>query len=286
MKSKTILITGANAGIGKAAAIQMAKKGHTVIIGCRNEERGNKALEDINKASANSATELLIIDLASKESIRKAASTIIKKHKTIDVLIHNAADFDISRKTPLLSADVIENVWATNHLGPALLTKLLLEQIKSSKDGRILTIASKGLIMYPNLQIDIKDPEFKERKFSVAKAYYQSKLAQLMYTYWLAEELRGTSATANCIRVTNVKVDVNRYPNLSRASKFVYGLKSSFSMSPERMAEIYTLLATEENLKTVTGKYFDEKNKIVKSSKYSLDKDNITKLMNLTNSYI
>ena len=96
--------------------------------------------------------------------------------------MHNAADFDIARKAPRFSEDGIERVWATNHLGPVLLTELLLPALRRSPGGRILTVASRGLSLYPRLTVDLEDPEFRKRRFSVQKAYYQSKLAQVMYS--------------------------------------------------------------------------------------------------------
>ena len=107
-----------------------------------------------------------------------------------------------------------------------------------------------------------------------------------MYTYWLAEKLKDTDITVNCIRVTNVKIDICRYPNLSKIKKWMYSIKSKFSITPEKMAETYVLLATDEIFRCVTGKYFNEKNVEVKSSNYSYDKNEIEKLMNTTNKYI
>ena len=286
MVPKTCLITGGNSGIGKAAAIQIASKGCRVIIACRNEERGISAVNEIRSVSGNADVEMILLDLSSKASIHEASKQIQQKNLNLDVLIHNAADFDISRKAAVFSEDGIEKIWATNHIGPVLLTNLLMEKIKAGKNGRILTIASKGLMMYPKLKIDFEDPEFRRRKFTVAKAYYQSKLAQVMYTYWLADNLKESNISVNCIRVTNVKIDIGRYPDLSKGSKIAYALKSRFSISPEKMAEVYSFLACEENLQSVTGKYFDENRKLVRSSEYSMRKENMDQLMELTSSYL
>ena len=283
---KTCLITGGNSGIGKQAAIQLAQNGCTVVVGSRNQERGAKAVNDIIKESGSYTVELLLIDLSSQSSILAAAKKLKEKHETLDVLIHNAADFDISRKTPLQSADGIESIWATNHLGPVLLTSSLMDLLSKSEQARIITIASQGLVIHPKMQVDLIDPEFKNRKFSVPKAYYQSKLAQVMYTYWLAEELKGTAITANCIRVTNVKIDINRYPNISGFMKFMYSFKSRFSISAEEMAKTYTYLALDASLQSTTGKYFNEKNNEVPSSRYSKKSENIAHVMRLTESYL
>lgn len=286
MNMKTCLITGANSGIGKQAAIQIARTGFHVFIGARYQERGEKALYEIKKKSESDAVELIEIDMSSKKSILKASKELKQRIKHLDVLILNAADFDIARKNAVMSVDGVETIWATNHIGQLRLTNSVIDLIKRSKQGRIITIASQGLVMHPGLTVDLEDPEFKERKYSVQGAYYQSKLAQVIYTYWLAEQLKDTAITVNCIRVTNVKVDMNRYPDVSGFMKFLYSLKSRFSISPEDMALSYTYLATDPELKKTTGLYFNEKNKPVNSSPYSMDKQNIDAVMRLSMSYL
>ena len=283
---KTALITGANSGIGKQAAIQLAQVGCRVFVGARNEQRGKAAVLEIKEKSESFNVELLLIDLSSKKSIANAAERLNDELSSLDILIHNAAAFDISQKEPKQSVDGIETLWTTNHLGPILLTNALMDLLKQSEQGRIITIASQGLVMHPWLKVDLEDPEFKHRKFSVPKAYYQSKIAQVMYTYWLAEQLQGTIVTVNCIRVTNVKIDINRYPYISWLMKKMYAFKSRFSITPEAMAETYTYLATSPELANITGNYFNEKNEKVTSSKYSLDKKNIDAVMKLTSTYI
>ncbi|MGW8144850.1 MAG: SDR family NAD(P)-dependent oxidoreductase [Anaerolineales bacterium] len=287
MDKKICIITGANAGIGKAAAIQIVQKGYHVVLACRNESRGKAALREIVEQTGGEAVELMIVDIALQSSIRKFSNEFLSKHDSLDVLIHNAATFDITQKEPVYTEEGIESIWATNHLGPVLLSDMLMQPIKSSSQGRIVTISSKGLMVYPRLKVDLADPEFRNRKFSVSKAYYQSKLAQVMYTYWLSDQLRETPVTVNCIRVTNVKIDIeNRYPSLSRFNKFMYSIKSRSSISPEEMAKTYTYLTTSDEVSNTSGKYFDDPGTMVSSSKYSLDKKNIKDVMKVTMDYI
>jgi NAD(P)-dependent dehydrogenase (short-subunit alcohol dehydrogenase family) len=286
LESRVCFITGGNSGIGKAAAIQLAQEGLKVIIGCRNEERGVSALKEIRTISKNDNVELLVVDMSSQTSIKNAVEAFKSKHTKLDILIHNAADFDISRKSAQFSEENIETIWATNHIGPVLLTKLLLNELEQCEQGRIITVASQGLMLHPLLKVNLCDPEFKTRAFSVEKAYYQSKLAQVMYTYWLADKLKDTKITVNCVRVTNVKIDIKRYPNLSELMKFMYSIKSKLSISSEKMAQTYTYLATSPELNSVTGKYYNEKNEVVSSSRYSQNKNNIDALMELSMKYI
>lgn len=257
-----------------------------MIIGCRNRERGEQALGEIREASGSQEVALVMLDMASVNSIKEAVLFIRKKVRKLDVLIHNAADFDISRKTPVLSPDGIETVWATNHIGPVQLTHELLDLLKSSVQGRIITVASKGLVMHPMLKVNLEDPEFRRRRFSVSRAYYQSKLAQVMYTYWLARELADTQVTANCIRVTNVKIDLERYPDLTPIARWAYAQKSRSAISPEDMARTYTWLATSPLVAGMSGKYFNEKNREVLSSRYSRQTEHIDQLVKLTKNYI
>jgi NAD(P)-dependent dehydrogenase (short-subunit alcohol dehydrogenase family) len=286
MDRKVCLITGANAGIGKAASILIAKKDYEVIIGCRNKERAEKALNEIKKESGSDNIKLLLIDMSSQESIKNGARIISDQYNKIDVIIHNAADFDLGRKEPIYSNESIETIWATNHIGPVLLNNLIMEKLKNSDQGRILTVASKGLLMYPFLKINIEDPEFRKKSFSVEKSYYHSKLAQVMYTYWLSKELMETKITVNCIRVTNVQIDINRYPNISEKMKKMYEIKRKFSITPEEMAKTYEYLATSDEVSKISGKIFDEKNRIVNTNTFSKRMDNIISLMELTKRFI
>ncbi|MBE2224071.1 MAG: SDR family NAD(P)-dependent oxidoreductase, partial [Anaerolineae bacterium] len=235
-------------------------------------------------------------------SIREFAAAFLAKYAVLDVLIHNAAVFDIRQKERKLTSEGVELIWATNQVGPVLLTDLLLDALKASEQGRVLTISSKGLAVYPFLKVDVADPEFAHKKFSVQKAYYQSKQAQVMYTYWLADKLRetavsavstgsvtgsGQAVTVNSIRVTNVKVDVDtRYPGMSGWKRKLYSLKSKSAISPEEMAETYTYLALSPEVSQTTGTYYDDPKHIVQSNGYSRKKENIKQVMDLTLSYL
>ena len=284
MEKKICLITGANAGIGKAAAIQLAAQGCRVIMVCRDIERGQKALEEVKRVSGSAAVELMIADMSLQSSIRVLAKAY--PYDRLDVLISNAAAFDLAQKLPQKTAEGIESIWATNHVGPVLLIDLFLERLKRSDHGRILTVASQGLMMYPRLKIRFDDPEYTLGGFSVPKAYYHSKLAQVMYTYWLADTLNCTGVTVNCIRVTSVKIDISRYPRLSRLEKFAYSIKSKKSISPEEMAKTYTWLAISDEAASFSGLYFDHHRRRVDSSSYSRDNHEAEKLMELTRKYI
>jgi NAD(P)-dependent dehydrogenase (short-subunit alcohol dehydrogenase family) len=287
MPDKICLITGGNAGIGKAAAIQLARQGAQVVIACRNVQRGEAALAAIRSASGSEAVSLVTMDMSSRRSIWAGCEAFRRLgHDRLDALIHNAADFDISRKVPVLSEHGVEIVWATNHIGPVLATQALDPELSRSDQGRVITISSQGLVMHPRLQVNLADPEFRDGGYAVSKAYYQSKLAQVMYTLWLAAQYRSSAKTANCIRVTNVKIDLDRYSHLSALQKRLYSIKSRFSISPEQMAEVYVWLATSPEVSHVSGGYFDEKRRLVKAGAWAESPANIEAVMHLTARYV
>lgn len=283
---KICIITGANSGIGKQAAAQIADKQYHVILACRNAGRGEAAVEEIRAQNGLASVEMIQVDMGLRDSVRGFAETVKSRYPVIDVLIHNAAIFDVAQKTREQTSEGVETYWSVNHLGPVYLTELLMDRLLAAENGRIITVASKGLVAMPGLKVDLTDPEFAGKKFNVTKAYYQAKRAQVMYTYWLAERLAPSSATANSIRVTAVKVDLSRHPGLSTISKWAYKMKSRMSISPEEMAKTYTWLATSKDLSETSGKYFDEKRSQVKSAPYTYDRQNIESVMRLTAKYI
>ncbi|MDC7248197.1 MAG: SDR family NAD(P)-dependent oxidoreductase [Sphaerochaetaceae bacterium] len=286
MDKKVCIITGANSGIGFEAAGQIADEGFHVVLACRSRERGEAALKRILDESPQRSVELMIVDMSLMSSVRKFADSVTREHGVIDVLIHNAADFDISRKKPVYTEEGIESIWATNHIGPVLLTELLLNSLKRSEEGRIITVASKGLIMKPFMKVDLYDPEFRRRRFSVSNAYYQSKKAQIIYTYHLRRRLENSPVTCNCIRVTNVKIDISRYPDVSSLMKKMYALKSKKSITASAMAGTYTYAAVSSRMRGKSGLYIDENNNPVSSGRYTCDEGVQNDVMALTFSYI
>lgn len=287
MERPMCLITGGNAGIGKAAAVQLASQGARVVIACRNPERGESAVSAIRTAAGSDSVELVVMDLSSRRSILQGCEAFRRVgYGRLDALVHNAADFDVSRKAPIFSVDGIETVWATNHVGPVLLTQQLHPELSTSEQGRVITVSSQGLMLHPRLQVDLKDPEFTRGGFKVDRAYYQSKLAQVMYTKWLASRYSGTGKTANCVRVTNVKIDISRYPDLSELQKRLYSVKSRFSITPDQMAEVYSWLATSPDVVGVSGKYLDDKCRPVEAGKWAGNPENIRAVMELTEKYV
>lgn len=272
LENKVMIITGANSGIGRAAAEKLAWLGATVVMACRSAERGQQALQAVKQATNNPKVEWMRLDLSSQASIRQFAAAFQERFPRLDVLIHNAANFDHTLKHATLTAEGVETIFATNHIGPFLLTHLLLDTLKASAPSRIITVASKGLMVYPNLDIEF-DNLNGQRSFSTQHAYYHSKLAQVMFTYDLAERLRGTGVTANCVRVTNVAIPDERLTHLPAWVRKIYALKRSMSITPERQAETYVYLATDPAVQDISGGYWDENNNQVRSSAKSYHRE-------------
>ncbi len=272
LSGKVIIITGANSGIGKAASVQLAKLGATVVMASRSRERGERAREDVQAAANSTKVDLMLMDMSSQDSILEFADAFKQRYERLDVLIHNAANFDHTQKKPVLTADGLESIFATNHLGPFLLTQLLLDQLIASAPTRVITVASKGLVSYPFLDIEF-DNLYGERKFNMQHAYYHSKQAQVMFTFDLAERLRGTGVTVHCVRVGNVAIPDERLSHLPSWLLKMYEFKRKFSMTPEKMAETYVWLAADPVGEQQTGKYWDAPGVEVKANKNAYNKE-------------
>ena len=287
MERRVGLITGGNAGIGRAAAMALAAAGVRVVIACRSAERGGAALATIRREVPQADVSMIVMDLASQQSIREGCAAFRAAGLAkLDLLIHNAAEFDLGQRSPAVSPDGIEKIWATNHLGPVLLTHLLDPEHSRSQEARVIMVSSQGLMLHPWLKVNFTDPEFRQGGFRVDKAYYQSKLAQEVYTRWLAENYRGTNKRALCIRVTNVKIDLARYPQLSAIERWLYFWKSQFAITPEKMAASYVRLALDDAFQAASGMLVDHGCRPLAARRWAQDPSTVDQLMSLTRSYL
>ena len=269
---KKCIITGGNSGIGYQAAKQQADKGWQVTIFCRSKERAESACETIISETGNSHVSYLLADLSDLTSIKTAIENYIQTQGALDVLINNAADFDLSIKQPVLTKDGLEKQFATNVVAPFLLSQSFIPLLKESESGRILNISSQGLQAYPFIKLNFDNLK-GEQSYTPSKTYYQNKLALLMLT--LAMRARYKDVTIQAIRVPSVKVDMKRYSHLSSFMKNLYKLKSRFSISPEEMAQTYVALATGNSY---NGFLYNEKCQEVKANRSVYDQEAQEKL--------
>lgn len=272
---KKCIITGGNSGIGYQAAKQLADKGWQVTIFCRSKERAESACETIISETGNSHVSYLLADLSDLTSTKTAIENYIQTQGALDVLINNAADFDLSIKQPVLTKDGLEKQFATNVVTPFLLSQSFISLLKESESGRILNISSQGLQAYPFIKLNFDNLK-GEQSYTPSKTYYQNKLALLMLT--LAMRARYKDVTIQAIRVPSVKVDMKRYSHLSSFMKNLYKLKSRFSISPEEMAQTYVALATGNSY---NGFLYNEKCQEIKANRSVYDQEAQEKLWQL-----
>ena len=205
LDGKTVIITGANTGIGKETAIDLARRGARVIIACRSAEKGEEAVVEVRAKSDNDKVVFRRLDLASLESVRRFASKVLEEEPTIDILINNAGVMACPYSK---TEDGFEMQFGVNHLGHFLLTNLLLDRLKESPAARIVNVSSMGHKLAKRINFDDLN---SEKSYSSFVAYSQSKLANILFTRSLAKRLVGTSVIANCLHPGGVRTELVRH---------------------------------------------------------------------------
>ena len=255
MKGKTVIITGANTGIGKSTAIDLASRGARIIMACRSLERGQAALNDIVKQTGNNDIILKHLDLSSFKSVRKFAEEIYSSEEKIDVLINNAGLVSTTERQ--VSKDGLELTMAVNHFGHFLLTNLLLDLLRRSAPSRIVVVSSRAYysIAYTKSHIKLDDLQF-EKSYNKWEAYGQSKLANILFTRELAKRLKGTGVTANSLHPGVIFTELGRYALSENVNKFLNFISPVVMKTLEEGAQTTIHLAVSEDVANVTGKYF------------------------------
>lgn len=263
MKGKICLVTGATSGIGKATATALAAQGATVVLGCRNRERGEAVKQEIARATGNSSLDLMVADLASIQSTKQGAADFLARYPKLHVLVNQAGLYQSQRT---LTPDGLETMFAVNHLSYFLLTNLLLEALKAGAPSRVVNgsggVEGAGKIDFEDLQ--------GAKKFSPFRAIAQSKLANFLFTYELARRMEGTGVTATIMNPGGVKTDLGR--GQGGPFGFMLRLARPFFSTPEKGADTLVWLASSPEVEGVTGAYFMNR-KPAKSSPRSHDKE-------------
>lgn len=274
MHGKICLVTGATSGVGLITAQTLAQQGATVVVGARNPERAANTVERIKQTTGNSAVQWMLADLSEQAQVRQLAAEVQQRFSHLDVLINNAGAIFNTRR---LSADGIEMTFALNHLGYFLLTHLLLDTLKASPDARIVNVASdahwrgRGRVDFDDIQ--------GERRYGGWRAYCQSKLANILFTYELARQLADSGVTVNTLHPGFVATNFG-FNNGGWFNSFMK-LAQLAAISPAEGAATMIYLATSPQVAAVSGQYF-VKNRAVKSSKASYDQDSAQRLWQLS----
>ena len=264
MKDKVCLITGATAGVGKAAGGALADQGATVVLVGRDPEKTAATSEQIQELTGNRDVSFLLADLSSQRSVRQLADEFTAKFQRLDVLVNNAGSLMLSRQE---SVDGIEMTFALNHLSYFLLTNLLLDVLKASSPARIVNVASDA---HQGAHLDFDDLQ-SQNGYGGYKAYGRSKLANLLFTYELARKLEGTGVTVNGLHPGLVATSFLATNNGLRGRVYNFFLKR-IGRSAEDGARTVIYLATSPEVEGVSGGYFMDDG-LVDSSEASYDKD-------------
>jgi NAD(P)-dependent dehydrogenase (short-subunit alcohol dehydrogenase family) len=276
MKDKTVVITGATSGLGRATALQLAQKGIFVIIVARSNTKANEVINEIKKEGGKG--QFVISDLSSMKDTKEAADSITKVVDRLDVLINNAgAHFPKYRETP----EGFESTLALNYFSPFLFTHHLIEQMKQTAsdygEARVINITS---IMHKS-PINWDDLNYKNTTYHSNTAYYQSKHLLTSFTYYLSRQLKETGITVNCIHPGFVKTALAQSDYPFPMSVIVPIVGFFIGESPERAAETPVWLALSNKVKGLNGEYIHHR-KIKKSWAPTKDEKAQSKLYNVT----
>jgi retinol dehydrogenase-14 len=248
MDDKTVLITGGTGGIGKATAIGLSRLGARVGITGRDRPRAEAAAADIGSASGNSAVDVFVADMSSQAQVRRLAEEVLDAYPRLAVLVNNVGGFWNTRR---VTVDGHEHTFALNHLAPFLLTNLLLDRLRASAPARIVTLSSGAQAMG---RIDFDDLQ-GARSFSGQRAYNQSKLANVMFTYELARRLEGSGVTATVLHPGVVRTGFGAEDPAAWQRIFLPVVRP-FMKSPEGGADTPIYLASAPEVAGVSGRYF------------------------------
>ncbi len=253
MEYKVVLITGGTSGIGKAAATALAAMGAEVVVAGRNRERGEAAVGEIRRESRSEKVSLMLADLAVQAEVRDLADKFKARYDRLDVLVNNAGLIQ-SRRTE--TPEGIELTLAVNHLAPFLLTNLLLDLLKSSAPSRIITVASEAR---RQAEIDLDDLQ-SERRYRAFPVYGMTKLANILFTYELAERLRETGVVANCVHPGGVNTDFGN--NNRSLGILLFRAIKPFMRTSQRGADTVIYLASSPAAGEMSGKYLMDRKEV------------------------
>jgi NAD(P)-dependent dehydrogenase (short-subunit alcohol dehydrogenase family) len=251
LEGKTVLITGATAGIGEISARALARMGARVVIVGRSAQKCEATVESIRRESGNPDVEALVADLSSMSEVRRLAGEFLSKYDRLDVLLNNAGALFATRTE---TADGFERTFALNHLAYFLLTNLLIDRLKASAPSRIVNVASEAHRFAPG-GLNFNDLQ-TEKRYRGFRVYGASKLANILFTRELDRRLEGTGVTANCLHPGFVATN---FTSGNGMLGWVFRrMASLFAIPPEQGAQTSIYLASSPEVAGVSGGYFDK----------------------------
>jgi retinol dehydrogenase-14 len=268
MAGRTVLITGGSAGIGKATALGLASMGAHVAVTGRDRDRADAAAAEI-RAAGGGRVDVFVADLSSQAEVRRLADQVLHVLTRIDVLVNNVGGYWNTRH---VTADGLERTFALNHLAPFLLTTLLLDQLKHSAPARVVTVSSNAHTMG---RIDFDDLQ-GERSYSGARAYNQSKLANVLFTNELARRMPAASITANALHPGVVSTSFGA-DDPAAVRRLLVPFLRPFMKTPAQGAATSIHVSSAPALAQVTGRFFAQ-SRPTKSSERSYDRAVATRL--------
>jgi NAD(P)-dependent dehydrogenase (short-subunit alcohol dehydrogenase family) len=247
MDGKTVLVTGASSGIGRATAAKLAALGARVVMVSRTQARGVRARDAILRARPDAHLDLLVADLSTTGAIRKLAEEFQRAYTRLDVLVNNAAILTSRRR---LTPEGFELQFFVNHLAYFLLTGMLLDVLRAGAPSRVVNVAStahsRGVVDFDDLQL--------AKSYRGYQAYANTKLMNIVFTYELARRLDGRRVTANCLHPGVIHTNLLR--NFSPVLQGAWHAVGRFFEQPEDGAETPVYLASSPEVAEVTGRYF------------------------------
>ena len=251
---KTIVVTGASSGIGLETARLLAQRGARVIACARSLERGEAAIAHVTRElEGGGSAELVVFDLASLADVRRGAAEILARTDRVDVLVNNAAIM-LSRRTT--TVDGLEATFATNHLGPFLLTNLLLDRLRAAPQARVVNVAARAHRRCPRLRLE--DPMFATGGYDATAAYNHSKLANVAFTMELAHRLAGSAITTYAVHPGLVRTELGAHGELVGLVGAAWRLIQPLLTSPVDGAASTIHCATAPELSRVSGVYLED----------------------------
>lgn len=253
LDGKTVVITGANTGIGKCTALELSKRGARLVLLCRNTEKAERAAEDIRKATEGDVV-VHSLDLASLASVRECAAQLGNSLEKIDILINNAG---IMACPQMKTEDGFEMQIGTNHLGHFLLTNLLMPLLKkAAPNARIINVAS---LAHKQGSINWDDISYAKTEYSPFVAYSQSKLANILFTKELARKGEGSGVTAYALHPGVINTELGRHmQDMNACFVCMFKFISNFIKTPENGANTTIYCAVEESIGEHSGRYYSD----------------------------